>query len=598
MHTSEFPRSLTRKPLLAENAKSGTYVSKSWGAVAEISESTDVRIPISQIQEAWGDIRGFSSNMWQVSAISLTALALLVNILVSSMTSDHALDSGVFWIVELLALSFVLLSIYTIQWLRNSIDTRVEFIMEAEGVLERISGGSTIPSFEGVLGNEGGVLRGLLWLFYCIALFLTAHILIPVVQQIPVPVLDDLLSIIGLAAVFATYLYLAWRTRKISQHLIASMVSRLRVLMPLATVTAAAVGVLIVLLETATTPITSSVWMFVVLSAYATLLALIIAYQRARKLGRAKLVRAPIHTIGYTLFLVAITSIGIGLLAFSPLNPALFMLVWFSIFITTGYFIAIRYYSSLDRGKLLRRLDVRTKAISRAFSIPLLVTLTITGYALFILLYNSDLTLFRFLGFMFFALFAIVSVLVLLIQYRRLREREEETLERIADSLESTDTTLVPTSSMSFEKQIRVLKAYIVLSNRGIEPLHYKQVLRFTRLARTQISGVNAFFVSLGFLKRVERGTYIPTDAFLQSQPFAHGRVQLESLQPIVRDSPLYSFVRGVLMIHGEVQVDGLVALLLEESGESTKSRAKRALEWLERTKLITVDEKGNVGLL
>ncbi|MFW9800259.1 MAG: hypothetical protein ACFFD9_07480, partial [Candidatus Thorarchaeota archaeon] len=73
--------------------------------------------------------------------------------------------------------------------------------------------------------------------------------------------------------------------------------------------------------------------------------------------------------------------------------------------------------------------------------------------------------------------------------------------------------TLVPTSGVRFEDQVRVVRAYVVLSNNGTVPVHLKEVKGITRLARSQISGLNSFMVMLGLLEHVSRGHYKPTTA-------------------------------------------------------------------------------------
>jgi hypothetical protein len=154
---------------------------------------------------------------------------------------------------------------------------------------------------------------------------------------------------------------------------------------------------------------------------------------------------------------------------------------------------------------------------------------------------------------------------------------------------------LVPTSSMSFERQVLILRAYVVLTNKGTTPVHYKKVMRSTRLARSQISGVNSFFVSLGFLERVDEGTYIPKQAvvdFFSSKP---GQEDYSNLVPALEKSPLFQFVRNLVLIHGTLSHDELIEHLLEESGEKTVSRAKRSLQWLEKTKLIEIDTESIV---
>ncbi|MHA1246802.1 MAG: hypothetical protein ACTSPE_05700 [Candidatus Thorarchaeota archaeon] len=163
---------------------------------------------------------------------------------------------------------------------------------------------------------------------------------------------------------------------------------------------------------------------------------------------------------------------------------------------------------------------------------------------------------------------------------------------------EGKRVTIVPTSSMSFEKQVLVLRAYVVLSNMGRDSVHYKKVVRITKMARTQVSGVNAFFVTQGFLKPSGRGLYLPTQEtveFYSSQP---GRETYSALTSILRESPLFNLVRGAVLIHGHATVDEIIDLLLTESGEKTRSRAKRALQWLERCGLIEIDAEKQVRLL
>ncbi len=148
------------------------------------------------------------------------------------------------------------------------------------------------------------------------------------------------------------------------------------------------------------------------------------------------------------------------------------------------------------------------------------------------------------------------------------------------DANESEVTTLVPTSSMSFENQVLILRAYVILSDKGSKPIHYKKVVSATRLARTQISGVNEFFIGLGLIKRTEKGTYLPSKELVRFYSKDLGNEDYEKLRKPIGDSTLFSSVKGFILIHGSATESEIIDYLLEESGETTRSRAKRSLEW------------------
>ena len=122
--------------------------------------------------------------------------------------------------------------------------------------------------------------------------------------------------------------------------------------------------------------------------------------------------------------------------------------------------------------------------------------------------------------------------------------------------------------------------------------------MAITKLARTQISGVNSFFVGLGFLNSIEKGTYLPAKEVIEFYTEKPGDENYSSLQPVVRTSSLYEKIRSLILVHGKATETGLIDYLLEESGETTKSRAKRALDWLEHTGLLTIEENEEVQLL
>lgn len=160
------------------------------------------------------------------------------------------------------------------------------------------------------------------------------------------------------------------------------------------------------------------------------------------------------------------------------------------------------------------------------------------------------------------------------------------------------DVTLVPTSSMSFEKQVRILRAYVVLSERGSKPIHYREVVSATRLARTQVSGVNSFFEGLGLIRKAAKGTYVPAEELVKFYSDVPGDEDYNYLRNLIDGSELHGRVRSFIQIHGSATEGELFDYLLDISGETTRSRASRALEWLTRTGLIRTCEDGTVQTL
>ncbi|MFW9787159.1 MAG: hypothetical protein ACFFE2_15810 [Candidatus Thorarchaeota archaeon] len=146
---------------------------------------------------------------------------------------------------------------------------------------------------------------------------------------------------------------------------------------------------------------------------------------------------------------------------------------------------------------------------------------------------------------------------------------------------------LVPTSGVSFDDQVRIIRAYVVLSENGKNPVHYKDVMRITRLGRTQISGVNSFMVMLGLLVNTSRGNYSPTEAAIDFSNCDPGDENFTQIASILEKSLLFRNVNRYLRIHGGGMSQGLVEFIMEEAGTKEESRVSSALEWFSRSGLI-----------
>lgn len=160
-----------------------------------------------------------------------------------------------------------------------------------------------------------------------------------------------------------------------------------------------------------------------------------------------------------------------------------------------------------------------------------------------------------------------------------------------------SDRSLIPTQGVSNEKQRLILRAYASLTKKGTEPIHYLEVVKRGRLGRTQVCGVNSFFVELGLLKEVEKGTYLPTKATLDFLGDDLNDHNYDMINPVLRTSCLYDFIQGQIAIHGDITYDDLVGDLLKESHSSEVYRAKRALDWLLFANLIETTVEGYVRI-
>lgn len=132
-------------------------------------------ITIEFMDEAWADIRGYTANMWQVSALCLTVVILSVNVFVTTMGSEATLLSFAWIPVLTFALCFVIITVYTIQWFRYATVQRVVFLLKVEEKLKK-----TVPdavvSLRDLYGVDWGPLRVVLLFFYGLAIVLLSMI--------------------------------------------------------------------------------------------------------------------------------------------------------------------------------------------------------------------------------------------------------------------------------------------------------------------------------------------------------------------------------------------------------------------------------------
>ncbi|OLS24638.1 MAG: hypothetical protein ThorAB25_23160 [Candidatus Thorarchaeota archaeon AB_25] len=128
-------------------------------------------ITLEQMDEAWADIRGYTSNMWQVAALCLTVVILSVNVFVTTLGAEVSLLSFAWIPVLTFAFCFVVITVYTIQWFRYATVQRVIFLVKVEEKLKKSAPDSLI-SLRELFGVEWGPLKPVLLFFYGLAVSL------------------------------------------------------------------------------------------------------------------------------------------------------------------------------------------------------------------------------------------------------------------------------------------------------------------------------------------------------------------------------------------------------------------------------------------
>ncbi|MFB0543286.1 MAG: hypothetical protein ACETVR_00745, partial [Candidatus Bathyarchaeia archaeon] len=88
------------------------------------------------------------------------------------------------------------------------------------------------------------------------------------------------------------------------------------------------------------------------------------------------------------------------------------------------------------------------------------------------------------------------------------QQNETSTKTRIRTKLKHP----IPNPKLSFDKHWEILKAYIVISKSGSNPVHYKDFGKMT-VHPDHISKNIKFFEHIGFISKVEgaKGKYLPT---------------------------------------------------------------------------------------
>ena len=94
----------------------------------------DSSVDIAYIREAWSDIRSYQSNIWQVTAIGLAGIAVVLDTIFRLEGSSDILA-----VLLLLAFAFVIISVcaHSVEWLRRRISQKWILMKTYESELKK-----------------------------------------------------------------------------------------------------------------------------------------------------------------------------------------------------------------------------------------------------------------------------------------------------------------------------------------------------------------------------------------------------------------------------------------------------------------------------
>jgi len=156
----------------------------------------------------------------------------------------------------------------------------------------------------------------------------------------------------------------------------------------------------------------------------------------------------------------------------------------------------------------------------------------------------------------------------------------------------------LPNPDLSFDRHWEILKAYVVASKEGNNPVSYKDFGKLT-VAPTTISGNNKFFEHIGFISKVKgaRGKYLPTQEAIDlcNDRDWNKEANVKSrLTKLLNKTWFGQSVKDLLTIKKKINEDELLEHLGYESKADPKKRMsslKIIIEYLKYSEIIKQHE-------
>lgn len=130
-------------------------------------------------------------------------------------------------------------------------------------------------------------------------------------------------------------------------------------------------------------------------------------------------------------------------------------------------------------------------------------------------------------------------------------------------------------TEVSFEKQLDIIKAYVVASKEGREPTDYNQVAGFANVAPATVSACNRFFVHVGVIRQAEESNkYLATEQAIEFHRAINWNKEEEAkgiLRGLISKTWSWNSAKGYLEVHGSASRKDLIEKLGYDAGADPK---------------------------
>jgi len=154
----------------------------------------------------------------------------------------------------------------------------------------------------------------------------------------------------------------------------------------------------------------------------------------------------------------------------------------------------------------------------------------------------------------------------------------------------------IPYHTGTLETHLDIIKAYVIKSREGKEPVSYKDLEPL--VPPKTVSGNNKFFEDLGLIRREKRGNYLPTELAIKlSHHYKLGEEEKVKLilREIVLNSWFWNSTKELLDFKDSVTKQELVNKLCSDSGADPHKDAlslNRIIEYMAYSQLLEEEDE------
>jgi hypothetical protein len=159
----------------------------------------------------------------------------------------------------------------------------------------------------------------------------------------------------------------------------------------------------------------------------------------------------------------------------------------------------------------------------------------------------------------------------------------------------------LPNARLSIDSQIEILKAYVVASDKGKNPVSYKDVGKIAQNHPVEVSRCNKFFIEIGFLEKVDK-KYLPSKCTIDfyNCELSKSDESKTLLKELIEKSWFGQYTKKLLEYRKKINGEELISSIEVEVEATEKDRPalRQVVEYMEFVKFIRkIPETNNYEL-